>query len=107
MLLSGILPKHGVAMVKVEARRDGDAWRCAVAVEQLGRHTEHSVTVGDADMDRWGGGAQKKDVEDLVTRSFEFLLEREPAESILRSFDLSVIPRYYPEYDSAFRRARD
>lgn len=34
----------------------------------------------------------------LVTASFEFLLERESNTSILRSFDLSVIERYFPEY---------
>ena len=35
----------------------------------------------------------------LVKKSFEFLLEREPNTSILRSFDLSVITRYFPEYE--------
>jgi hypothetical protein len=43
-------------------------------------------------------------VEDLVARSFEFLLQREPPGSILSTFDLSVIQRYFPEYDRAFRR---
>ena len=28
-----------------------------------------------------------------------FLLAREPKESILKTFDLSVIKRYFPEYD--------
>jgi hypothetical protein len=62
------------------------------------------VTVSRADLERWAGGAEREDVERLVTRSFEFLLEREPANAILASFDLSVIQRYFPEYDSAFRR---
>jgi hypothetical protein len=44
------------------------------------------------------------DVESLVARSFEFLLEREPPNAILRTFDLSVIQRYFPEYDSIFSR---
>lgn len=35
----------------------------------------------------------------LVEKSFEFLLAREPNTSILRSFDLSVIARYFPEYE--------
>jgi hypothetical protein len=35
----------------------------------------------------------------LIKKSFEFLLEREPNTSILRSFDLSVIARYFPEYE--------
>ncbi|MBL7183234.1 MAG: hypothetical protein ISS50_02165, partial [Anaerolineae bacterium] len=40
----------------------------------------------------------KASPEDLVAESFRFLLEREPKESILRSFDLMVIGRYFPEY---------
>ena len=36
--------------------------------------------------------------EELVRASFEFLLEREPASSILRKFSLHVISRYFPEY---------
>jgi hypothetical protein len=38
-------------------------------------------------------------IESLVERSFAFLLQREPSTSILRSFDLSVIARYFPEYE--------
>ena len=34
----------------------------------------------------------------LVRASVEFLLEREPKESIMRTFDLPVIERYFPEY---------
>lgn len=37
--------------------------------------------------------------ETLLEKSFEFLLEREPNTSILRSFELSVIGRYFPEYE--------
>ena len=39
-----------------------------------------------------------------MRRSFEFLLEREPKESILARFDLSVIARYFPEYDREIAR---
>jgi hypothetical protein len=38
--------------------------------------------------------------EELVRKSFEFLLAREPKESILRQFDLRDISRYFPEYES-------
>jgi len=31
-----------------------------------------------------------------------FLLDREPKESILGAFDISVIRRYFPEFDEAF-----
>ena len=37
--------------------------------------------------------------EQLAEASFRFLLEREPKESILRSFEMSVIARYFPEYE--------
>jgi hypothetical protein len=37
--------------------------------------------------------------EDLIRKSFQFLLERESKESILRSFNLQVIKRYFPEYE--------
>lgn len=41
---------------------------------------------------------------ELVTASFDFLLDRESNSSILRSFDLSVIERYFPEYPKALSR---
>jgi hypothetical protein len=34
-----------------------------------------------------------------VVRAFEFLLERESKESILGSFGLSVIGRYFPDFE--------
>ena len=36
----------------------------------------------------------------LVEKSFTFLLDRESNTSILRSFDLQIISRYFPEYES-------
>ena len=35
---------------------------------------------------------------EVVHASFRFLLDRESNTSILRSFDLSVIERYFPDY---------
>ena len=40
----------------------------------------------------------------LLKKSFEFLLQREPNTSILRSFNLSVISRYFPEYEKEMRQ---
>lgn len=42
---------------------------------------------------------KKVPTETLIKASFEFLLKRESNTSILRSFDLSVIARYFPEYE--------
>ena len=85
-------------MISVHAEPLADGWRCRVAVDHQGEHTEHVVMVSRTDLERWGRGAKQEDAEDLVQRSFDFLLEREPPSSILRSFDLSAIQRYFPDY---------
>lgn len=36
--------------------------------------------------------------ETLIEASFEFLLDREPVGSILKSFDLQTIEKYFSEY---------
>lgn len=77
----------------------GDGWEAHVTV-RAGSTTRHRVHVSKAEYERYGGG----EVEDLVRRSFEFLLEREPNTSILREFDLSVIERYFPEYGHVISR---
>jgi hypothetical protein len=41
--------------------------------------------------------------EELVRASFEFLLEHEPATSILRTFSLDVISQYFPNYPADIR----
>ena len=40
----------------------------------------------------------KTSKEELLNFSFNFLLERESNTSILSSFDLTVISKYFPEY---------
>ena len=66
-----------------------------VTVEERGSKTEHEVTVTPADVARYAPGSS---AEALLAASFEFLLENEPKESILRRFELPVIERYFPEY---------
>ena len=41
--------------------------------------------------------------EDLINQSFQFLLRHEPKESILSEFDLSIISRYFPQYESEIK----
>lgn len=41
---------------------------------------------------------------DIVRASFEFLLERESVDDILKEFDLSVIETYFPEYPTVIKR---
>jgi hypothetical protein len=44
------------------------------------------------------------DIARAVQESFIFLLEREPASSIMPKFSLDVISRYFPEYKETLRR---
>ncbi len=73
-----------------------------VEVRQGQRETTHQVTAPE----RLGDGLQLRqdDLERVVRESFRFLLEREPATSILRQFSLSDISRYFPEYPSELQR---
>jgi hypothetical protein len=58
--------------------------------------TSHTVTVPPALPGTLGWGEGRE--SELVAQSFEFLLEREPATSILRRFSLDVIGDYFPDY---------
>ncbi len=62
-----------------------------------GGATEHDLTLSRADQERLSGGYRS--AEDLIGACFRFLLEREPKESIIRSFDVSQISTYFPEFE--------
>ena len=85
----------------VRCGRDGLGWLCLVRIRDGAFATEHRVTVAPADVDRLDPGAA--DPERLVRAAFDFLLEREPASSILRAFELPVIGRYFPGWESEIR----
>jgi hypothetical protein len=42
--------------------------------------------------------------EHCIKAAFKFLLDREPKESILRRFDITVITRYFPEFERELPR---
>jgi hypothetical protein len=84
--------------LSLDCRPEGDGWTCTVTVGDDPGRTRHVVTVRRGDLDRLVPGGV--DASELVRASFAFLLEREPRESILRSFELPVIERYFPDYPS-------
>jgi len=85
-----------VADITVTRRADGNPIRFDVIVREGDQSTEHAVTLSESDLERLGGG---RTPEAFVRDCFAFLLEREPKESILRSFDVSVIGGYFPEFE--------
>ncbi len=83
--------------MSIQVKADADGERFHVTVDGQTR-TEHIVTVDPAYAEKLTAG--RFSTLELVKRSFEFLLEREPNTSILRRFDLPVIGQYFREYES-------
>jgi hypothetical protein len=92
-------------MISIAVRCDGnidDGWTCSVALREHGIDiSTHRVHVRAKDLARLAPGAS--DPTELVKASFEFLLAHESPQTILRSFDLAEINRYFPAYESAIR----
>jgi hypothetical protein len=64
--------------------------------------TEHEVAIPVGYLEKLGLAAATP--ERVLEESFRFLLEREPNTSILASFALPVIARYFPEYERELPR---
>ncbi|MDP3917070.1 MAG: hypothetical protein Q8Q42_02165 [Nanoarchaeota archaeon] len=73
-----------------------------VTVVQDDTKTEHIVKVSDKDFNKLVGTACSK--EDLVKKSFEFLLEREPKELIQKKFSIMIISKFFPEYPDVIKK---
>ena len=69
---------------------------------QASSTTTHIVTVKPEYAEKLTGNRVSTTI--LIKKSFEFLLERESNSSILRSFDLAVIARYFPEYEAEIEK---
>jgi hypothetical protein len=85
--------------VLVARQSDGNF---AVRVRNGKSETSHVVSVPselEADL-----GLEETSAEALVRASFAFLLDREPASSILPKFSLDMISRYFPEYRREIRQ---
>ena len=60
--------------------------------------TKHTVFVSDEAHDQFSNRQLSK--EQLLKKSFLFLLQREDQTSILKSFNIEVIESYFPEYSN-------
>jgi hypothetical protein len=74
-----------------------DPLRFDVSIRDGGGVSRHQLTMSRADLARLGGGA---DADAVIAAAFRFLLEREPKEAILSRFDINVISRYFPDFES-------
>jgi hypothetical protein len=67
-----------------------------------GSQTRHKVTMDKQYYEKISNGIVGP--EDFVKKSFQFLLERENKDAILREFDIKHIREYFPEYEYEIKR---
>ena len=74
----------------------------AVVVRDERSESRHRVTMSSDDAAYFAelGADPARSIE----AAMRFLLEREPKEAILGAFDIRIIGRYFPEFESEFPR---
>jgi hypothetical protein len=87
------------ATIRVEPSGPG---RFQVTVTEGASKSAHTVSLSPGYYEKLTRKQVPEEV--LIEWSFQFLLEHEPKESILREFDLPLIGRYFPNYESEIRR---
>ncbi len=92
------MSKH--SSVKVTQTKLDDPFRFTVTLKGSGGETQHEVTMTQSTYVKLTGSQVSP--ESCVQAAFEFLLEREPQESILTSFDITVISTYDPDFETEF-----
>ena len=89
-------------MIKVEQTSEGDPLEFEVIVSVGSGETRHHVTLARDTCERLAMGTHTP--EHRIKAAFQFLVDREPKESILQRFDLAVISRYFPEFERELPR---
>jgi len=84
-------------MIEVKRISEGGAFDFEVVVREGEGETRHHVTMSREMYERLTAG--KHTPERCLEAAFQFLLDREPKESILRRFDVTAISRYFPEFE--------
>jgi hypothetical protein len=83
-------------MIEVDCVDAADPLAFTVLVKDEKGETRHLVSLARADARRLGG---ENPPEQVITAAFRFLLDRQPKEQILARFDVSLIARYFPEFE--------
>lgn len=82
-------------MIDVTRTSDADPIQFRVVIRDDEGTTRHEVTMG---RDVHGNLSPGHTPEAVIEAAFRFLLDREGKEAILGRFDVTVIPRYFPEF---------
>lgn len=96
-------------MIDVTRIESGDPLEFDVVIDDGSGRTQHRITMSRETYSRVSEAGQTP--ENCVEAAFLFLLDREPKEAILEQFDITVISRYFPEFEKELpeymRRARE
>jgi hypothetical protein len=88
---------------------DKSSWKYDVEIfenDGSDSKTSHQVTLDrDYYMDMTEGGLIVP--EEFVKKSFQFLLDREPKDTILLQFDIAQINDFFPEYEKEIKKVVD
>ena len=87
-------------MIQVRRISEDDPLEFEVVVREEAGETFHRVTISKQTCERCTAG--KHTPGRCVEAAFRFLLDREPKESILGRFDVTVISHYFPEFEREF-----
>jgi hypothetical protein len=89
-------------VIEVTRTGEGDPLEFEVIVREGGGESRHHVTMTSDACQRLASGACAP--ERCIEAAFRFLLDREPKEAILPSFEVTLISHYYPEFEHELRR---
>lgn len=89
-----------VKVYKSEEERGSVDFR--VVIEENSKKTIHIVSLNDTYYQTLVSGTVKR--EELIKESFNFLLMREPKESIMPEFNLKEIETYFPGYETYIKK---
>jgi hypothetical protein len=84
------------AQIKVELISTDNPLIFSVVVVDRGGQTQHQVTIERSLFQQLS--SKRATPEVFMEATFRFLLDREPKEAIMSRFNVTVIPRYFPEY---------
>lgn len=84
-------------MITVTRVGSGDPLEFEVVIDDGSGRTQHRVAMSRETHGRLTKAGQSP--EHCVEAAFLFLLDREPKEAIMEAFDITVISRYFPEFE--------
>ncbi len=89
------------ATINVKELPAEEGFAFEVIVKEDGSQTYHRVSMGANFYQELNTQVKP---EEVIKESFEFLLEREAKEMILSEFDVTMITKYFPEYEQELKK---